>query len=752
MRFPARFALPFCLLFGAPVLLAAELEAVVISAQQVTSDAGHEAVAQTTLSQDWINDLYVDTFEELSFFVPGLYVQEQSINSVGYAIRGMTSNNPEATRTPRVSVWLHDMDISRSQGAYTALYDIEQVDVFKGPVGSLFARGGQIGGVNISNHLAELESGGSVNAAIGSYNELKLQGHYNQPLSGSNAVRLAVYSHQRDGFIDNLDGTDLHAVDTQAGRLSFLQMLGDTRLDIQANIEQNNPSALAFQNFAYPPGKPFEKATIDQADRLQINRDIADVFARASHPFSDTINGSASVMWRDVATDDVFDPDGTLLDLVLAGERADYNTLETVMKLEFTGDNYTSTLGVGYFYEDVEVTFSAHINEQLAIKLESIQTLVALMIDETNPPDLGALIGNDLFDANGDPAPYTGFDLTTDRFEAQTESVENDSTSVFSDHTWYMHPALALSLGLRYSQEHLQTSIFTPPFSAGGQPTITSSFGNLFLQPQAVAIPYSKASDHAGGLSGRLSFSYFVSDGMTLYATYARGRRPDILNFTEQSRLERLADEVVDSWETGFRLNVPETFSQFDMAAYYYDFRHFATQFSGVGALQVVSDDNASASVTGLEMAYTQFFAHDILLFANLTWNDARFDESAIIRGENRFRYAPELAGAVSLSKDFALGTDWRSRLTWQESFQSEVYFEDDNGSNLGRNRQGSYGLMNIGLDVVFAEKLILNAFVKNATNKEYIVDAGNFGQLFGLPTFVPGMGRHVGAGVSYLF
>ena len=80
------------------------------------------------------------------------------------------------------------------------------------------------------------------------------------------------------------------------------------------------------------------------------------------------------------------------------------------------------------------------------------------------------------------------------------------------------------------------------------------------------------------------------------------------------------------------------------------------------------------------------------------------------------------------------------------------MFFEDDNASNNGRNRQGGYGLMNIYLDFVFAGQLTLNAFVKNAADKEYIVDAGNFGQLFGLPTFVPGMGRHAGVGVGYQF
>ena len=731
---------------------AADLEEIVVTAQKSPEIVKAEAVSQTSLSQTWIDDLYVDTFEEFSFFVPGLYVEEQGINSVGYAIRGMTTNNPEATRTPRVTVWMHGMDISRSQGAYTALFDLDRVDVLKGPVGSLFARGGQIGGINLENHFAELNTDGAIYSQFGNWNEVKINGFYNQKLSDNSALRIALFSHQRDGYIKNSNGTDLHSVDTQAGRLSFMQMLGTTRIDIQANLEKDDPSGLAFQNFLYPPSKPYEESDINNARQLHIKRNIKDIFARVSHPFSDSFKSEASVMYRGVKSNDVFDPDGTKLNLIQAEEYADYNTLEEVIKFQYTGDNYTSTFGMGHFHENVAVTFAAHINEQLAIKLKTVQDLVAQMMDPNNPPDLTSLIGNDLFDVNGNPNPYTGFDLSTNRYEQQTESVNNDSFSLFFDNTWYMNTYLALSFGLRYSQESLHTEIFTPPFSDGGQTTITDVYGNLFLQPAFPSLPGSAAEETTHGFSGRLSLNYYMTENMTMYATYARGRRPDILNYTEQSQLEHLSDEIVDSYEAGFNLNIPDSFSKFDASLYYYNFRHFATQLSGIGALQVISDDSASANVKGLELGYTQLFPYDILLFSNLTWNDAFFNKSAIIQGTNRFRYAPEWSGAVSLSKDFKMTNDWKSRLTWQESFQSEVFFEDDNSSNYGRNRQGGYGLMNIYLDFVFMDKLTLNAYIKNAADKRYIIDAGNFGQLFGLPTFVPAIGRQYGIGVNYQF
>jgi iron complex outermembrane recepter protein len=734
------------LLFASPLLSvvnAAELEEVIVEARATSTEFKTEAVSQSTLSTDWISDLYVDTFEELSFFVPGLYVQEQSVTSAAYALRGMTSNNEEATRTPRVSVWMHGMDISRTQGAYTALYDIERVDIYKGPVGSLFARGGQIGGVDITNHLAELDTSGKVTASAGTYNEIKLDGFYNQQLSENNALRFAVYHHQRDGYIENSDGTDLNSVDTQAARFSFVQQANDTRLDLQANLEQNSPAAIVFQSFEFAPEKPYEDADINNAKNLKIERDIADVFGKVTQQFSAAYSGDISVLYRDVKTDDIFDPDGTRLNMVEASQQSDYTTLETQLKLHYLSETFESTVGIGYFHEEVAVRFAAHINEQLAVRLPVIQEILGI------PP---LLISTDLFLPDGSPNPYTLIPLTSDRFEEQTESVDNETISIFTDNTFRFTDQLSLNLGLRFSSETLQTSIITPAFNDGGQLTITAGEGNLFLVPADPAIPRSNAEDKASGISGRLSLNYAISETLSVFGTYARGRRPDILNYTEQSVLEFLADETVDSYEAGMHLDIPESLSTIDISVYHYDFRHFATSTSGVSAIAIVSDDNASATVNGLEIGYNQLFAHDILLFTNLTYNDAMFDKSAIITGENRFRYAPLWAGAVSLSKDFALGNDWTSRLTWQESFQSEIFFEDDNNSNNGRNRQGSYGLMNIYLDFKYRKNLTINAFVKNAADKQFMIDAGNFGQLFGLPTFVPGMGRHLGAGVSYSF
>lgn len=734
------------LIFPCFMVQADSLEEIIVSASKANLDNQQAAVSQFTLSDQWLDDLYVNSYEQLAAFVPGLVVQEQSVNSAGFAVRGMTSDNPEASRTSRVSVWLHGLDISRTQGAYVAMYDLERVDVFKGPVGSLFGTGGQIGGINIINHLASYENSADIGITIGSFNELKLNAVGNAAMGEHAGARLALYSHQRDGYINNRDGNDLNSVDTQAARFSFSFEIMDVRSDLQINYEQNSPNTVAFQSMNYPVKDPFTKADLNNSRELGIQREITDVFARLLWPVNNDHTLSLSALYRDVTTDDSFDPDGTRLDLIEAVENADFNTLQVDLAWLFASEKLQGKMGISYFYEDVSVLFAAGINEQLAVRLPAIQAvpLLATLLEFS-----GISIDHDLFTAAGEPNPYTGLPLSPYRYEQQTEAAENESVSVYFDNTFYLTDTTQLTTGLRYSRERLRTSVTTPAYHAEG-PTIAMT--NLFLQADPAG-EFQVANIDVSGFSGRLSLTQLIGQGLDhIYISYAHGRRPDILNYTEQSVLEHLRDETVDSYEIGGTWYLPDQYSTVSASLYYYDFRHFATQRSGVTALTMLSDDNASASVQGMELAWMQFFRHDYLLFANMSYNDAVFDESDIISGENRFRYAPLWSGSLSLSKDITLTALWTLRLTGQTVFQSEVFFEDDNSSNDGRNRQGSYQLLHFYADIQYRQQLTVNLFVRNAADKQYLIDAGNLGQLFGMPTMVPAIGRHWGAGIRYRF
>ena len=112
----------------------------------VTTQFREQSVADVPINlsafdEDLLDDLDVADFEDLAAFTPGLIVQEQSPNNTGYSIRGITTDSGEATSETRVAVFQDGVSITRSRGSYIELFDIERIEVAKGPQPTLFGRG-----------------------------------------------------------------------------------------------------------------------------------------------------------------------------------------------------------------------------------------------------------------------------------------------------------------------------------------------------------------------------------------------------------------------------------------------------------------------------------------------------------------------------------------------------------------------------------------------------------------------------------
>jgi outer membrane receptor protein involved in Fe transport len=126
---------------------AAELGEIVVTAQLREQDPIEVPFALTAYSGEFLSDLGVQEFDQLSAFVPGFLVQNQSPNNAGFVMRGITSDSGAATAEPRVSVFQDGVSISKSRGSYVELFDMERVEVSKGPQSTLYGRGALIGAV-----------------------------------------------------------------------------------------------------------------------------------------------------------------------------------------------------------------------------------------------------------------------------------------------------------------------------------------------------------------------------------------------------------------------------------------------------------------------------------------------------------------------------------------------------------------------------------------------------------------------------
>ncbi|WP_295696160.1 TonB-dependent receptor, partial [uncultured Maricaulis sp.] len=210
-----------------PTALAQDGSEESIDVIRVTTQFREQSLADVPINvsafdEERLDALDIADFEDLAAFTPGLIVQEQSPNNTGYSIRGITTDSGEATSETRVAVFQDGVSITRSRGSYVELFDIERVEIAKGPQPTLFGRGALIGGINIIQNKAEDEFSASVEVGAGNEGQIEARGHVNFALSENYGLRFAAVSRERDGYIDNaLGGEGLQGRDTQAVRMVF---------------------------------------------------------------------------------------------------------------------------------------------------------------------------------------------------------------------------------------------------------------------------------------------------------------------------------------------------------------------------------------------------------------------------------------------------------------------------------------------------------------------------------------------------
>jgi len=704
-------------------------------------------------------------FEDLAVFTPGLVVQEQSPNNTGYSIRGITTDSGEATSETRVAVFQDGVSITRSRGSYVELFDIERVEVAKGPQPTLFGRGALIGGINIIQNKAEDEFSASVQVGAGNEGQVEARGHVNFALGENYGLRFAAVSRQRDGYIDNaLGGEDLQGRDTQAVRMVLSGAPTERfTFDVIANYQQDTPPGTSFKSGSIPapggdtdPHSPAALSTFggfEGGAPLGLDREVRGVTLLADFAINDAWTLSSITGWRDFAAVEVFDPDGTVLPFLAIAEDAVGEQFSQEIRLSYdNGGRLTGSAGALWFTEQGEQRIPIALDERVAqaflaptlaagfgASVAQLEGLLALGgypgVDLDNPFNpfpysVAALLGQ------GQLVPLRDYYL-----EEASNRAETTSWDVFADASYAVTDRLTLTAGLRYTAEDKTSAGYGRSLS--GPNFVT--FGDTLIVPYTPNGAEVSQSGDFDDWTWRLAASYAVTDRINTWASFARGRRPDVISVdtASPSFFSNAPAEIVDSLEVG-------SFITFDRgtvsgSVFYSEYENFQTTRFDPNTVSFITDNAGNATQYGLELQGDFDLAETANLFVSYAYNHATFDDTdsqgnALELAGNRFRYAPEHSLSMGLDWQVARG-DWGSVSllpTW--SWQSKFYFDNNNDRFGGALQQSSYGLFNARLRYESRdERYHAEIYGSNLTNDEYLIDAGNTGGSFGIPTFIAG-------------
>jgi iron complex outermembrane receptor protein len=714
---------------------ASTLQEIIVTAQKQSQDIERVPASVTVISADDMQLLGAQNLDDISRWTPGTYFQSQSVTQPGYAIRGITSDSGSPLLQPRVSIYQNGVDISSHRGANTALYDLEQIEILKGPQGTLFGRAAETGAVNIRQQLPKNETAGQVQAGLGSLNEKFFNASYNTPLVEDKAlVRVAVYERQRDGYVDNRAGGDLGSINTQAIRPSISFIGENQSLDLIANYQKDQPSGTPFESVYFAVDAP-EHANLEQGKQLGTDRELWDVTAHYQHELVNNWTLHSISAYREYSAYEHFDADGSQYRLLDMEDIADHHQFSEELRWQLDGEKWDGFFGASMFTENSERESTNAYDEGLLLKLPIVRNTVfgvpfssALLL---TPPNLD-----------------TRLPLKPLVYESQQQKTDNTSGDIFSDWTWHWTDKLDVIGGIRATYEDVESAQYSPSPATATAPTFGGTGGMFF---PGARNEYN-AADHFWGWSGRLFANYKLTTDTSIYGGYSRGRRPDMLTFnyvkaTNTFKPDQLKDETVDSYETGIKWQSPDQRQRMQVSVFHYQYNNFLTVYpdtsSNGNPLLMKSDDNGTASSNGVEWQGDTLLSDNWRVLGNLAYLDARIDDEDKYQfAGNRFRLAPEWTGAVAVVYSKPVN-GYEIFAAPNYTFQSRVYFEDDNSSNFGNNKQDGYGLFNLHLGVIPAHKnWQADFYIDNALDREYLIDSGNFGGVLGMATTVPGAPR----------
>lgn len=641
-------------------------------------------IAVTALDPQTLERAGVRDIRGLDTVAPSFNMNSSDTESGGTTLRirgvGTTGNNIGLESS--VGVFLDGVYLSRPGIALADLLDVAQVEVLRGPQGTLFGRNTSAGALNITTQKPNLdEQTGFANLTVGNFDLVNIQAGVNLPISENFAVRLSGAVRDRGGFVEGLNGQELSTRDRISLRGQALYDAGDAGefrviLDYadgdddccDAVFFQDAPQAAAFAPAGLPNGPA--RATGDEAldDFISNSENYNDAFEQTGLSltyendigFADfTYIGS----WRDYESNSFRNNDYTGLNIFTVGaspEQAatgnpipdDATTIETITHearlqgLAFD-DRLDWLVGLYYSTEDIEARGTLTL-------LDEYQGGVTAGIFGSPVNLLNAFSGG--VSAAGD---FATNDLTQ----------EGESFSIFTHNVFNVTDQFNVTLGLRYVDEtkdgnftqvdgqHNACNATFGEVAAGNIPALlapnTSGPGtavalNCFIFAAPVTDPDNPADPFQpfGPLAALLpqefddtfeddelvytiKAGYEFNDNVNVYAGYTHGFKSGGFNLDAGAAAggadPRFDSEIIDAFELGLKATVLDGRGVFNAAVFHQEMEDFQVlEFTGV-QFQTFNVDEAKS--TGAEVETQVQWTDNFSTNLGVTYTDARYPD-----------------------------------------------------------------------------------------------------------------------------
>jgi iron complex outermembrane recepter protein len=767
---------------GSPAFAQATLEEIVVTAQKREQSIQDVGIAITAFSGEQIRQLGFTQSVDLTRLAPGVHMSGSAAGQVAQiSIRGVTQNDYNDQTEPPVAVYVDEGYVAFGQGQLFGLFDIEHVEILRGPQGTLFGRNATGGLVHYLSRRPTTELEGYLDATYGSYDSVRIETAISGSLTDALSGRLAAMYDRFDEILENdypvnaatvgplfpgggedsynddtrgvrgqllfepndalevlvigaygrshlsdapyMDRATVAVVDAQGRQINaILASPSETREMIgPGGIGLDNPFSFDADTERPVPGGNLYGASCNQQnyDDFSCSRD----FAYEDINRLETRSATAKLTWN--------------LDSLTVTAITDYKDYSKFIATE--GDGGSAAIHTILFDADVDTfTQELRLNGELE-RMRWVTGLYYLTID--NRADTGAA---HRFNTNW--VPFAG---TT---AAHTTNTDTESISAFGQAEFDLTDTLTLIGGVRATQENKDYDLEEALY-------LNTDDKKLTLDTKlAVLRPFTEYDLDATLWSGKVQLDWKPTDELLVYGGISRGAKAGGFNspFTFGGPFPDedipYGDEALLAYETGFKADLFGGAARLNGSLYYYEYDDYQGFTFAGGSGGFVQNVDAIYKGAEIELQASPWKGWNLLL--NAAYLDAEVQNVEVaddLFRDTRPSFAPEVEVAAVARYEFPWSLlSGRFSVQADYSYASDFY---DNIRNFAASKLPSYSLANAR--VAWRSdggRWDASLFVNNLADERYVAIGFDSALTYGSNAWYFGKPRWYGGSIRYSF
>ncbi len=681
------------------------IEEIVVTAQKRAQNVQEVPISVAAISGDQLDDLKITDTNDVAALIPNLEVNQ--VNGDGapvFALRGVTMNDYSVHQSSPVAVYTDEVYAGPTVLQPIQMFDLERIEVVRGPQGTLYGRNTTGGAVNLVTRAPSFENGGYFTGGVGNFGRFEARGAAEMTLvEDVLAVRFAGMWTEADGWYDNKvpNHPDANSTDEWAVRVSALwrpsatlEVIGrfsagrsdPTNYGIFAdNIAQigDPPNGVGvgggiyslYNSLGFGPADHFRtglgKFEWEGSKNIRRKRETDQASLHVNWELSESFTLTSITSWTQGDFLNPEDSDGSPLEVIEVDYAGDGDQISQEVRLTSDLDGpFNFVAGVYYAREKLDIATDLALFTDVDFNMSG-------GIDPNDCADPFAAAGD--FDPINDPLPLPAPSASPDGQAADL---------VLFGLGFRLRDFVALGCTYRNSFEQERRSIagfFDGTFEIG--PTTTILFGGRVTNDRTEARGFRTFAEGAGvnlfdtipstndtiddtEFTFKVGFDQEFGEDVLGYATYSRGYRSGAFNgqaFFDPSEFNQVKPETLDAVELGLKSTLADGRVQLNGAVFYYKYedQQLIDVDPNSGAQLLVNIDESN--ILGLEIEALAQVSDRLRLSGGVGWLDGEAKEGLVsgidVSGDelpNSPSFNVNLASDLDLWEGEAGAVSWR--------------------------------------------------------------------------------------------